>query len=124
MLALSSPLSAQMVVRLATFSTAATLDVENDTVDLNPSIGIGLGSLGIEVRGTWTGTIAVECNAAYFGGTYVALAMTPRNSATAVTSTTANGQWSAIVAGCQRIRARATAAMTGVAIVTLVGSYQ
>lgn len=116
-------LSGQTVTRLASQAGAGNLATNGDVI--NFSVGaLGFGSLGVEASGTWTGTAVIECAASASGGTFVALQLIPRNSGTAVTSFTVNGQWLATVAGCQRIRARATAVMTGSAQITMVGVFE
>lgn len=123
MLASVSPLHGQAITRLANQSASGNLVTNGDTVSLPVPAGVGFGSVGVEARGTWTGTIEIQCAASTGGGSFVALTLVPRNSTTPVTSFTANGQWSASIAGCQRVQAAATATMTGTATVTLVGTF-
>lgn len=118
----ASPATAQQLVRLQRQTGAGTITAQNGTVILPAARGIALGSLGVEASGTWTGTIQVECTASFEGtGAYVALEVIPRTGGSGVTSFTANGQWIGTIAGCQRVQARATAAMTGTAVITLTG---
>lgn len=76
------------------------------------------GALGFQVTGTWTGTITFECTVD--GATWAALSVTPSNSATAVTTTTANGVWGFNNNFFQGVRARFSTASSGIAVVTIV----
>lgn len=116
-------LALQAIVRLGSLPVAGTMTTDGDTIAFPVPAGVGFGSVGVEARGTWTGTVAIECAASTGGGAFVAIELFPRNSATAVTSFTANGQWSGTIAGCQRVQARATAAMTGTVTITMVGVF-
>lgn len=117
-----SPLEAQSPTTFQPIVAGGSITVNGGTAVLSIPTGQALGSLGIEAAGTWTGTIQVECAASRSGsGAFVALTLTPRNSATTATSFTGNGQWSASILGCQRVQARATNTMTGSASITLVG---
>lgn len=95
-------------------SNRGEIDAAADAVALDVS---GAGAVGIQLTGTWTGTIEFE--GSVDGGTFVALNMIPSNSATAATSATGNGAWSANCGGYRRVRARASAWTSGTAVVTL-----
>lgn len=75
------------------------------------------GAAAVQLTGTWAGTIAFE--GSVDGGTFVSLNMVPSNSATAATSATATGAWSANIGGYRQVRARASAWTSGTATVTL-----
>lgn len=120
----SVSLSGQTITRLATTAIAGTMTTSGDVIRFPITPGLGYNTLGVEARGTWTGTVAIECAASTGGGAFVALTLTPRNSTTLVTSFTSNGQWSAPIGGCQRVQARATAAMTGTVTITMVGAFE
>jgi hypothetical protein len=75
------------------------------------------GGIGLQLTGTWAGTVSFE--ASIDGLTFVALNMVPSNSATAASSSTGNGAWSANCAGYSIVRARMSAYTSGVAGVTL-----
>jgi hypothetical protein len=80
------------------------------------------GGAGVSISGTWTGTITFE--GTVDGGTsWSAINAYPLNSGTAVTTATANGQWQVNVTGLTGVRARASATMTGSALVTITPSY-
>jgi len=80
------------------------------------------GAAGMTISGTWTGTITFEGSAD--GGTsWTAIDAWPLGSRTAVTTATAVGQWQVNVAGLTTIRMRASATITGTAIVTINPSY-
>lgn len=120
---LSVTLAGQTVTRLASQSTVGTMTTSGDVIAFGPIGQLGFGQVGVEASGTWTGTVAIEC-AAGLAGSFVAIELVPRNSTTAVTSFTANGQWSGSITGCGRVQARATAAMTGTVQITMTGGYQ
>lgn len=119
----SVALGAQNPVTLQTVVGAGSIAVNGGTVVLAIPSGRALRTLGVESAGTWSGTIQVECAASSGGsGSFVALELTPRNSSSVVTSFTGNGQWRADIGGCQRVQARATASITGSALISLVGA--
>jgi hypothetical protein len=82
----------------------------------------------LQITGTWTGTITFE--GSVDGVNWVALLGMPLNSLTAASSCTAVGAWRFQAAGLKKIRARASASITGAAFATLttrsgaVGSIQ
>jgi len=76
-----------------------------------------MGTLGVQIAGTWTGTIAPQCS--LDGTNWVAIQVKPVNADTPVTSMSANGIWTGSIAGCKQVRAVATASMTGTASVTM-----
>lgn len=121
---LSASLDAQTITRLGSLAVTGTMTTSGDTIAFAPINGLGYSTVGVEARGTWTGTIAIECAASTGGGSFVAIQLVPRNSPTPVTSFTGNGQWSGSIAGCQRVQARATAAMTGTVTIALVGVFE
>lgn len=98
------PASAQVQQALATTQLTAGLST------------VGMGTATIDVDGTWAGTITFEVTN---GGQWKALSMVPPNSATAVTTTTANGVWSGSVAGYIAIRARWSTVTSGRPFITL-----
>lgn len=88
-----------------------------------PSLPIdvrGLGAVGLQVAGTWTGTITFE--ASIDGRTFVALNMVPSNSATPASTTTGSGAWTANVAGFTLVRARWSTTTSGAPEVTLLAA--
>lgn len=119
----ASPVHGQAVQRLASQAASGTIAANATSVVLPVPVGVGFGTVGVEARGTFTGTIQVECAASTGGGAFVALTLAPRNSATTVTSFTAAGQWSGSIAGCQRVQATSTAWTDGTATITLVGNF-
>lgn len=89
----------------------------NGEIVLSDVFGMSIGV--ISLRGTFTGTLQFE--ATVDGTTWFALNSTPLTSGAAVTSATAVGQWSIVVAGLKNIRVRASATITGeVQVVTRV----
>lgn len=80
------------------------------------------GAAGLTIAGTWTGTITFE-GSADGGASWTAIEAWPLGSRTAVTTATAVGQWQVNVAGLTTIRMRASATITGTAIVTITPSY-
>lgn len=77
----------------------------------------GAGAVGLQLAGTFVGTLAFE--GCIEEGTFVALNMVPSNSATAATSATTTGAWSANCGGYTAVRARASAWTSGEVRVTL-----
>jgi hypothetical protein len=76
----------------------------------------GQGSIGIQVTGTFVGTLQFEQS--IDNGTYVTLAVFPNASTTSVTSATATGYWTTAVAGASSVRVRFSAYTSGTAVVT------
>lgn len=68
-------------------------------------------NVGLQIRGTWTGTITFE--ASIDKTNWVSVAASPSGGGADVTSTTGNGAWRINARGYSAVRARATAAMTG-----------
>jgi hypothetical protein len=86
---------------------SAFTDVE-DAVTISVE---GYGAFGVQLLGTWAGTVTFE--ASINGTDYVALNMVPSNSATPASTSTANGSWTANVAGFTSARARFSADTSG-----------
>lgn len=80
----------------------------------------GWATVAIQITGTWTGTVTFE--GSVDASTFQTLNATPTNSSTSVTTATANGLWTVASAGMQVVRVRATAVMTGTAVVYLRGN--
>jgi hypothetical protein len=76
----------------------------------------GQGGVGLQLAGTFSGTVSFE--ATIDGLTWVAFNMVPSNSATAASSATATGAWSANCAGYTAVRARMSSYTSGTAKVT------
>lgn len=103
---------------MAIASTAPVwLDLTADEQALELPVG-GYGAVGIQIAGTWAGTITFE--ATVNSGEWQTLNATKTNSATQVTSTTANGVWTAPVAGLSKVRARMSTYTSGSAHVQLL----
>lgn len=92
----------------------ATLVAANDVLRMGVA---NKGAIGLQLTGTWTGTVTFE--ATIDGLTWVALNMVPSNSATPASTATANGAFSANVAGYTTVRARFSTATSGSVTVTL-----
>ena len=75
----------------------------------------GQGSIGIQITGTWSGTITFQ--GSIDNTNFVSLLVAPSASTTAVTTTTANGIWTAAVAGLTSVRATFTSYSSGTAVV-------
>ena len=71
----------------------------------------GWGAVALQLTGTWSGTVTFE--ASVDGRTFVAFNMVPSNSATAASTATATGAWSANCAGYSIVRARFSTATSG-----------
>jgi hypothetical protein len=79
-----------------------------------------LNYAAIQITGTWAGTVAFT--ASIDGTTFVALLMTPSNSATQASSATANGAFAVLVGGYRILRAQWTVQTSGSPVVTLSAS--
>lgn len=77
----------------------------------------GVGGLGVQVTGTFSGTLTFE--GSIDGVTFSTLNLTPVNSTTATTTTTTTGVWSGGVGGLATVRVRFSAYSSGTAVVTL-----
>jgi hypothetical protein len=104
---------------LTTDGQSVTL-VYREAADSLNAIARFNGGLGIQVTGTWTGTLTVEHT---IDGTNWA-ALQVKNAATGadVTTTTANVILRGELVGSAQVRVRASAAMTGEAVVTIVAN--
>lgn len=73
--------------------------------------------VGIQLSGTWTGTVTFE--ASIDGTNFATVSMTPSNSTTVVTTATGNGVWSVQNTGYAIIRVRFSTASSGTVTVTV-----
>ena len=73
--------------------------------------------VGVQVTGTWTGTLTFELSAD--GVNWVTAGAAAVATGTLATTTTGNGLWRIEVGGMGGVRVTATAAITGTAVVTL-----
>src|SRR5262245_20049422 len=80
----------------------------------------GYGTLGVQVAGTWVGTITFE--GTIDTGTWQTLNVAKTNNTTNVTTTTGNGVWSGSIAGLRKVRVRMLAYTSGSADVQLLAS--
>lgn len=92
-----------------------TVAATDDTITLTSLMTHG--SVGIQLSGTWTGTVTFE--ATIQGSTWVALNLLPSNSGTAASTATANGAWGDVMHGWSAVRARFSTASSGTATVTI-----
>ena len=77
--------------------------------------------LGLQITGAWTGTLSIEVSTD--GVNFGALGMHNAPDGVITTSYIANGQaYSNDIGGFQAFRVRASAAMTGAAVVTVLAS--
>lgn len=84
-------------------------------IDVNTA---GQGSIGIQVTGTWVGTITFQASlGTQPTSTFVSLLVVPSASTTAVSTTTGNGAWSVAIAGYNQVRVVFTAYTSGTAVV-------
>ena len=93
------------------------LDATDEAIAMNVR---GLGAVALQLLGTWSGTVSFE--ATVNGATWVAFNMVPSNSATAASSATANGVWSANCAGYEAVRGRFSTATSGTVEAYLQGA--
>lgn len=102
-------LSAQPLPATASGSLASTASV---------TLGVtSYASVAFQVTGTWAGTITFE--GSIDGTNYQAINVTPTNSSSAATTTTANGVWTGSVGGLRSARARMSAYTSGTAVITI-----
>jgi hypothetical protein len=94
-------------------STGSITTTQNVAINTQSS-----GTCGIQVTGTWTGTLVFEASVDN-GTTWVSINATVPVTGVDVTSTTANGVWSASVAGFAQLRVRGNTVATGTAVVFL-----
>jgi hypothetical protein len=80
----------------------------------------GYASAGIQITGTFSQTLQFEGTTD--GSTWAALSVTPSSSTTTTTSATSTGLWTASTAGLVGLRVRASAWVSGTAVVTIVGN--
>lgn len=74
----------------------------------------GLGSIGFQVDGVWSGTVSFEGS---LEGTYSPLSVVALGGTSAVTTTTANGLWTGAVGGLRLVRVRMSGYSSGSAAV-------
>jgi len=101
-------------------TSSGTLTASGQTVSVATD---NCGNCGIQITGTWTGTLVFE--ATIDGATWFSVAGYLTYSGDGfqpVTSTAINGNWRALVGGFAQFRVRASTAMTGTASVALAGS--
>lgn len=77
----------------------------------------GVGTVGIQVTGTWAATLQFE--GSIDGTTWVSITGRAYNSTTVVTNVTGNGLWRFSPAGLQYIRVRCSAFTSGTAVVSI-----
>lgn len=102
--------------------TTAGVDCSVATNCVSASLS-AVGAVGIQISGTWTGTVQFEANidSANFKSASV-LPIFP--IAGSVTSTTANGTWTIPAAGVAQFRLRASALSSGTVAVTLLAAQK
>lgn len=86
------------------------LDAVDELISINTR---GTAGVGLQLLGTWVGTVSFEALIDAEANTWVAFNMVPSNSATAASSATANGAWSANCGGYEAVRARVSAYTSG-----------
>lgn len=80
----------------------------------------GLGAIGVQVSGTYVGTIAFESTVN--NTTYTALALSPTAAGATATGTTSTGAWTGAIGGVSIVRVRMSAYTSGTATVTIQGA--
>lgn len=101
-------------------TNASTCAVTNTSCVIS-SLPKNITGIGLQLSGSWTGTISFEASMSGNpnSATWVALNMIPSNSATAASSSTSNGAWTVSGQGYQMFRARGSATMSGTAVVQI-----
>lgn len=117
LLALAAPVHAQSFgdPQNITVIDSGTACVTAPTACALFSLDSNSPSVALSVVGTWTGTLTFEGTAD--GTTWVAVLASNLTTGAQATTTTANGLFSITNGGVIRVRARATAAVTGTAVV-------
>src|SRR4051794_15620849 len=117
-LALSAPVAAQPVgsPQNITVVDSGTACVTAPTACATFALDSSTGSLTLGVTGTWTGTLTFE--GTNNGTVWTSVIAVNLATGAQATTTTASGLFSVTNAGVIAVRARATAAITGTAIVT------
>jgi hypothetical protein len=82
----------------------------------------GQGSIGIQVLGTFVGTLQFQQSIDPADASYVSLAMVPNTGGATVTSATAPGFWTGPIAGARYIRVKFSAYTSGTATVLNVNT--
>ena len=84
----------------------------------------GLGNVGVEISGVWVGTIVFEGLVDPTNGTWRAITGSPvAVGGIPAQSTTANGAWRLMAAGCNQVRARMIAYTSGTANIYFEGTF-
>lgn len=96
---------------------SASLSVQDDAVAIST---VGKGSVGVQLSGTWTGTVTFE--GTIDGTNWVAIKGTPLASTTGASTATQSGLWQVPVSGLNQFRARFSTASSGAVVVTLQSS--
>jgi len=86
----------------------AAVEATGDGASLNVA---GLARLGVQVSGTFVGTVTFE--ATINGASWVALALAPVGGGAAVSTASAPGLFSGVVSGFAQFRARVSAYTSG-----------
>lgn len=110
-----SPIPVSVTGGVDRTSTGTISTIENIAVSTQ-----GSGSCGVQISGTWTGTIVFE--ATVDGTTWNAVNAEVPTLGTEVTFTVANGVWIIACAGYSQVRARGNTVATGTASVFLESS--
>lgn len=119
----TSTVSAQTI--LATTTTCTDATIKDGTAGCAIANVAGQGSLGIQITGTWTGTLTFSTSiGTSTNSTFVSALVTPVGSTTPVTTTTGNGVWSIPVAGFAQVKVAVTITGTGSAIVVFRSTNQ
>jgi putative flippase GtrA len=95
---------------------SASLSAQNDARTMRRFLAAG--GVGIQLTGTWAGTVTFE--ATVDGSTWVTVAAVPAAGGASVTSATANGVWTVENKGFSGVRARFSTATSGTVVATLL----
>lgn len=107
--------SAQEYVKLWPNGASGNITVNGQAVTV--ANAREMGTIGIQIAGTWTGTVVPQCS--IDGTNWVAIRVTPTDDTVTVESMTGNGIWSGSIAGCKQVRLAATASITGTANISI-----
>ena len=98
-------------------AASGSLTATGSVILTNPG---GLSSAGIQVTGTWAGTLVFEVS--NDGANYAGISVIGIAATSTISSATANGIWTGNVSGANYFRVRCSAYTSGTIVITILGS--
>lgn len=96
---------------------AGPANIASNSDEVRISNAAGMATVGIQVTGTFSGTLTPMCS--LDSANFQAILVTPTNDTTAVSSITATGLWTGSVAACRTVLIDASGWVSGTAVVTV-----